>query len=252
MKDALKQIARKGFHAVGLELTRHRPEATEAGRFGRLLKQRGIDLVVDVGANKGGFAGKVREAGYKGPLVSFEPLREVHRLLESLSAADPAWTLAPRMALGAEPGEATLHVAGNSSSSSLLPMLPTHAEAAPASAYVAEERVPVQRLDAALPALMGTDARRILLKIDTQGYERPVLEGAAGLLDRIDTLQLELSLVPLYEGQWLLADFLPDLTEKGFVLWSLSEVFSDPRTGQLLQVDGVFVREGRSAPGQAS
>lgn len=243
MKHVLKQILKKGFHALGVEVTRHRPESSEIHRFGRLLREREIGLVVDVGANKGGFAGKVRAAGYAGPLISFEPLQEAHQILQTLAAESSTWTIAPRMALGAEPGEARLHVAGNSSSSSLLPMLKAHEEAAPGSAYIAEETVQIQRLDGVLPGWLDPLPNRMLLKIDTQGYERQVLEGAAGILDKVDILQLELSLLPLYEGQWLLEEALARLNTLGYTLWSLSEVFADPRSGRLLQVDGVFVRE---------
>lgn len=246
-REAIKSFIRRSFHRVGLDLRRYRPEATESHRLMRLLRETRIDLVLDVGANHGGFAAKVRSGGYQGDLISFEPLEDAHRALQALKADDPFWVIAPRMALGEAESQAVLHVAGNSSSSSLLPMLDAHQSAAPASAYIAEETVPLQRLDAVLPGLApySKDAR-IFLKIDTQGYERQVLEGAQALMPQIRVVQLELSLLPLYEGQWLLDDFLPYMKGIGFRLWSLSEVFVDPRTGRLLQVDGVFVRESFS------
>jgi FkbM family methyltransferase len=242
--EAIKKFIRKSFHRAGLDLKRYRPEATESYRLMRLLRTEGVDLVVDVGANHGGFATKMRDGGYRGDLISFEPLEGAHQVLQMLKANDSSWVIAPRMALGEAEGQAMLHVAGNSSSSSLLPMLDAHQSAAPASAYIAEEPVPLRRLDMALPALAPySEDARIFLKIDTQGYERQVLEGAHGLIPQIHAIQLELSLLPLYEGQWLLDDFLPYMKGIGFILWSLSEVFVDPRTGRLLQVDGIFARE---------
>lgn len=243
-REAIKKLIRRCFHRVGLDLRRYRPEATESHRLIRLLRETGIDLVLDVGANHGGFATKVRDGGYQGGLISFEPLAGAHQALQALKIDDPHWVIAPRMALGETEGQTVLHVAGNSSSSSLLPMLDAHQSAAPTSAYIAEEVVPLRRLDAVIPGLApySKDAR-IFLKIDTQGYERQVLEGSRGLMPQIRVLQLELSLIPLYRGQWLLDDFLPYMKGIGFSLWSLSEVFVDPSTGRLLQVDGVFVRE---------
>lgn len=243
IRSALKTFIREGFHRVGLDIRRHRPEATEGYRLMQILQAKSIDLVLDVGANHGGYAEKIRKAGYEGAILSFEPQSKVHECLEIQARHDPKWTIAPRAALGDVEGEAVLHVAGNSSSSSLLQMLPAHQDAAPQSAYVGEETVPLRRLDTLVRAWPGgTPAARMLLKVDTQGYERAVLAGAEGLLSQIHIIQLELSLLPLYEGQWLLEDFLPHMKSLGFDLWSLSEVFTDPRSGRLLQVDGVFVR----------
>ena len=44
-------------------------------------------------------------------------------------------------------------------------------------------------------------ARSPYLKIDTQGYEWKVLEGATEVLNYLCGIQLEVSLLPLYEGQ---------------------------------------------------
>ena len=82
----------------------------------------------------------------------------------------------------------------------------------------------------------------VFLKIDTQGYEEQVMNGAHALMKNIVGLQLEISLVPLYEAHSLLDDMLQILKEKGFELWGISTVFSDPHTAQLLQIDATFFR----------
>ena len=82
------------------------------------------------------------------------------------------------------------------------------------------------------------------IKIDTQGYETQVMNGAKKLMSQIVGLQVEISLVPLYKGQCLFDEMLKKLKNYGFELWSISTVFSDPNTGQLLQVDGVIVKSG--------
>ncbi len=120
-------------------------------------------------------------------------------------------------------------------------MLDLHTGAAPTSATVRTEQVPLVRLDdAAAPYCQPHD--RLFLKIDTQGYEWQVLQGAPHLLSLAIGVQLELSLVPLYQDQMLMPTLMEFLTARGFQLWGLTPGFTDPRTGQMLQVDGVFFR----------
>jgi hypothetical protein len=75
-----------------------------------------------------------------------------------------------------------------------------------------------------------------------------VLKGAEGLLQRTAAIQLELSLVPLYEGAPKFVDMIAYVESKGFELFSLVSGFSDRRIGRLLQVDGFFVRPELISP----
>jgi hypothetical protein len=92
--------------------------------------------------------------------------------------------------------------------------------------------------------------KRVFLKADVQGYERQVLDGVAGHLDRITGLQLELSMVPLYEGGWLYDEALDWARQQGFLLMRLIPGFTDQRRGQMLQADGVFFRSLKCAKGE--
>lgn len=239
---SLRLLARR----AGLDVSRFRPDASTTARLGALLAHHRIDLVIDVGASDGEFARELRLAGFRGPIVSFEPLRAAHRELTANAGGDPDWRVAPRMALGERDCEATIHVAANSRSSSLLPMLLSHVEAAPDSSTVATEAVPLRRLDGVDHLFSG--ASRIYLKIDTQGYEAAVLAGAQGLLPRIAGIQVELSTVPLYEGQPLYGELLERLRGYGFELWGIAPGFFHPGHGRLLQFDGVFFREKSELP----
>jgi FkbM family methyltransferase len=235
--------ARAVARRFGLEVHRHDRMQVPALRLAGLLGRLGVDLVVDVGANDGGFVRDLRAAGHAGAVLSFEPLAAAHQQLTRVASGDAAWQVAPRCALGAEAGLATLHVAANSVSSSLLAMLPAHLQAAPDSAEIGSEAVPVRRLDdVRMPGLDA--ARRLFIKIDTQGFELPVLEGAGRTLERCVALQLELSLRPLYQGQALWQELLQWLGERGFEVWDLVSGFRDPADGRLLQFDGVLVRRG--------
>jgi hypothetical protein len=133
-----------------------------------------------------------------------------------------------------------MHRSGNSVSSSLLPMLRAHEEAAPESRMVAQETVPVQRLDRH-PAVRAIDGD-FFVKLDTQGYELHVLRGAEHVMDRIAGLMLEASLVPLYDGQPLLAEVIAFLERWNFTVVDLLPEFQHPKNGQMLQVDLIAVR----------
>jgi FkbM family methyltransferase len=235
-----KRLVKGGFARAGYDIRRRSVDG-RGPRRGLILQTRGVDLILDVGANVGQYATEVRECGYAGDLISIEPLSAAFTQLAAKSARDPRWQVL-RSCVGAEQGRLTLHVSGNSQSSSVLPMLDRHANAAPASRYVAEEVVDVQPLD----VLVGeaVEAHQApYLKVDTQGFEHEVLRGAPKILERVVGVELELSLVPLYEGQTLMADLVRQMTDAGFRLASLEKGFWDPITGESLQMDGIFLRD---------
>jgi hypothetical protein len=145
------------------------------------------------------------------------------------------------MAIGDRIGDVELNVAANSASSSLLAMLPRHAEAAPYSRFVGTELVPMTTLADAL-AKHAPNAARPFVKMDVQGYERRILEASRSSLRRIAALQVEGSLVPLYDGETLLLDLLLFLQAENFTLVSVEPGFADPVSGQLLQLDALLIR----------
>lgn len=223
-------------HRAGFDVTRE----TFRRYFVRSLRERGVDQVLDIGANVGQFGLALRRAGFTGRIVSVEPLGTAYERLAHVAAADPAWT-PQRAGVGAEAGVLTMHRSANSVSSSVLPILDRHVRAAPESAYVASEEVPGTTVDA-LVAQHQLRPESALLKIDVQGYELPVLQGAAATLDCFAAVRTEMSLVPLYDGQALLPEVLAELQGHGFHLWDLERGFVEPVTGRLLQADGVFFR----------
>jgi FkbM family methyltransferase len=213
------------------------------------LDRFGIDVVLDVGANTGQYGRELRRLGYRGRIVSFEPLRAAFEELERNAMGDPAWSTV-RLAMGSADTEATLHVSGKSASSSLLDMLPRHTEVAPETAYVAEERVDVRCLDHVIDTYCSR-SDRVLLKIDTQGFESEVLAGARESLNWIAGVQMELSMVPLYLSEKLVEDLIASVRAHGLVPYWLNHGFKDPSSQQLLQVDGLFFRDA-SGPNATS
>jgi FkbM family methyltransferase len=207
-----------------------------------LLRQVEPRAVIDVGANIGQFASWVRESGYTGEIISFEPQPEEHAVLVESAKSDPAWTVAPRCALGAGDGTVQIHVSANSQSSSILPMLDLCSDNAPTAAYVDAIETPVRRLDDVL-AEVGFDPRDSLLKIDTQGFETEVLRGATATLPVIAAANVELSLAPLYEGQALASEIFALFGAAGLELSIINDCFNTG-DGQILQIDGSFTRVG--------
>jgi hypothetical protein len=134
-----------------------------------------------------------------------------------------------------------INIAGNSYSSSLLEILPSHVKSAPESVYVGHEEIKVRTLDDVYPNI-ANESDKVYLKIDTQGFEKQVLDGGLGVLPHIATVELELSLVPLYQDQLLFPAMCELMSGFGYVLVSLEPEFWDPSSGELLQVNGTFHR----------
>ncbi|SDL82767.1 FkbM family methyltransferase [Streptomyces wuyuanensis] len=234
--------ARKAVQRFGFDVNRF-PECSYDYRTVRLLRHSGADVVLDVGANRGQYGHNLRRFGYRGRIVSFEPLRGPFEALRRRAAADPLWTVFP-YAVGDERTSVTLNVAGNSGlSSSVLPMLPRHAEACPDSRYVGRQEAEQYRLDDLWPQLAEPEDR-VFVKLDVQGYEEAVLRGAEDLARRCCGLQLEASCVPLYEGGPLLHQVMDTAQRRyGLTLMAVVPGFTDRRTGQMLQCDVVFLRD---------
>ena len=205
-----------------------------------LLEHFSIDRILDVGANEGQYARRMRALGYRGALVSFEPVAASFSILAGRSARDPRWA-AVRAALGERDGETVMHVSEMSVYSSILQRSERLELRHPGSVATREETVPMRRLDSVFSQYVRPDDR-VLLKIDTQGYERAVLEGAADSLSNVTGVQLELSFEPLYEGETSASRMLEYLAARGFTLMSLEPLSDNLRAGELLQGDGLFFR----------
>lgn len=228
---AANQLARRG-----LEVRRH-----AAARRQAMLAKHQVDLVFDVGAATGAYGSQLRAFGYTGRIVSFEPLSGAYASLCDTVEDDGLWS-AVNCALGAEPGQATIHVAGLRESSSLLPMLDAHREAAPWNDFVSDETITINRLDDAVADIVRS-AQNPFLKIDTQGFEREVLAGGPQTVARCVGIQLELSFVPLYDGGMLVDEAIGWAYAHGFHLVGVEQGWAAP-SGEILQVDGVFTRVG--------
>ena len=238
----VKKIIKQFINSVGYDLHRLSAAASPDFQLLQSLKNFNVDMILDVGANVGQFASGLRDIGFKGKIISFEPLTTAHQKLLALTRQDPNWIVHPRCAIGDHDGEIEINIAGNSVSSSVLPMLELHSSAANGSAYVGSERVLISKLDTIAPPYLK-QANNPFLKIDTQGFEWQVLDGAKMILPKMCGVLCELSLIELYQGQHLWLEIIQRLGEQDFSLWTLQQGFTDLRDGRALQVDAIFFRK---------
>lgn len=241
IKDQALKLIRGVINPVGYDLVKYRI-TNPAHVILNILKNNNIDTLLDVGANVGQYTMELIRAGFKGRVISFEPLSGAYEILKMNASKRKNWELF-NYALGEAEKVAPIHVSGHSPSSSFLPMTSAHLEAAPGSGYIKEELIEIKTLDAVFGSL-GLEGG-IFLKIDTQGYEKKVLDGAINSLPLIKGIQLELSATRLYEGEESYYSICSFLEEKNFRLVRIIPGFSDKASGEMLQFDAIFLRKAK-------
>jgi FkbM family methyltransferase len=238
--------------AVRPRLARHGIALGKAPMFNRLdhalmrvLQGYDIDCVLDVGAHRGESVRFLRRmCGWKGPIVSFEPVHSDFVELVRAMEHDHAWR-GIETALGATGGTATIrHFPKGSQFDSLLPLSDLGQRFFPVIASdIEHEPVVVQRLDAVIddaPEVLPGDAA--LLKIDAQGSDLDILRGATKCMDRVASLQIELPVLAIYEGLPTLGSAIDEVTAYGFDLVGLFPIARDDDL-RVLEFDGLFVRK---------
>ena len=225
LRPALKRIVEQGASRLGYQVI---PEwrlksLPHAQHLRQLFDRLGIDTVLDVGANVGGYRRFLRtQVGFTGRIVSFEPVPSVYASLAQDAGQDPSWRGMP-MALGDADGLLEINVTNRTTMSSFL----TRDEARlkglgyqhllNVTDVVRTEQVPVRRLDSVFDDAVGGRAEaRVFLKCDTQGFDLKVIDGASASLRSIMALQIELSFKPIYEGAPAYATVLEHATSLGF------------------------------------
>jgi len=211
----------------------------------RFLRLYDVDAIFDIGANVGNSGTRFRQMGFEGPIVSFEPVASLYAQLSDRARHDELWRTV-QVGLGTEHGTAEIQLSGvRHTASSLLPMTPALADyfAAydPQHGPAGVETIALCRLETFIASHYPL-GDRLFLKLDVQGYEKQVLAGAGDGLQRVVGLKLEMSVVPLYEGEVPYAQTIAELAARGFALCGFENGHTDPGTGVLCQVDGIFFR----------
>lgn len=176
------------------------------------IEDRRIDVVIDVGANVGQFGRTLRESGYRGRIVSFEPIASAFQVLAKAAAGDNNWE-ANQCGLGAASGTAQLNVSELSVFSSILDSTSAGTRHDKRMAVDHVEEISIRTLDEIAAPIEG----KILLKVDTQGYERQVIEGGRQTLPRLAGILMELPIIHTYEGVWQFHEAIKFMDDAGFV-----------------------------------
>lgn len=199
---------------------------------------RNYDTVIDIGGNRGQFALFARSRFPKSRIISFEPLSECAVLYRKIFNDDPD-TILHEVAVGPSHRSEVMHVTSDRDSSSLLPPAKQQ-EAIFGSRKDAERKIQMVRLN----EKVGTEelGRRVLLKIDVQGFELEALRGCEDLLPLILDIYVECSYVELYERQTSASEVVAFLASQGFSLAGVFNQFIDPAVGPV-QADLLFRRQ---------
>ena len=219
----------------------------------RFLSVFCIDALIDVGANEGQYAIQARrDAGFAGHIFSFEPNPDVFAVLERNAARDAKWYVF-NMALSDFDGGVTFNImAANQFSSIAKPsdtLDPIFTERNRVERTV---EAPCRRLDGMLDELLSPyGLSRPFLKMDTQGHDRSVCEGADGRLGDMIGVQSELAVRPQYDGASDYRDMIAYLEAKGF----MPNAFFANNKGHfplLVEMDGIFLRADLARDGATS
>lgn len=206
-KRRVRQIAQDVLAPVvsrlGLELSRRGAawELIEPEQLRRFLARFDVDCVFDVGANAGQYGSRLREVGFSGRIISFEPNPEVVTKLRSVAQHDELWVV-KEIALDSVSRPVTFNLMKEDQFSSL--HSPEHSAT---SAFVAKNAVErkisltTQTLDELYPSLKREFGfQRPFLKMDTQGHDVEVVKGGLSCIGGFIGLQSELAITRLYEG----------------------------------------------------
>jgi FkbM family methyltransferase len=197
--------------------------------------------VIDIGANTGQFAIATARLWAPQTLIVVEPLPQACDRLREMFGRQPGVEV-HACAIGDVPGKAIFHVSQHIHCSSLLRQNDIHRQAFPEAAPGGEIQVEIRTID---EVVGGRDLPRpSLLKLDIQGYELRALSGAAETLRRIDLVLVEASMRPMYDGEAIFSALQDYLRVAGFVFERPVDFLADPRTGEILQMDCLFVRAG--------
>lgn len=205
----------------------------------QLLGQLRPDLIIDVGANRGQFALAALKVLPNANVTCFEPLNSAFAVLSSLFRGNDR-VLIHKTAIGDLDSEIAINISNREDSSSLLSIGNLQTESFPGTHSLGTEVVSVRRLS----NLVSQEvlAKTTLLKIDVQGFELQVLQGAAELLDKIEFIYVECSFMELYKDQALASDIISFLFARGFRLNGVHNT-SVNKKGIAVQADFLFANK---------
>ena len=184
--------------------------------------------IVDVGAYRGDWSRMAHAIWPDAAIVMIEPNREQSGCLNAL-AAELHGTLHCELLGPVDGQEVTFHVMATGSS-----VLPERSDV--------PRRTETRKL-ATLDTLLADKPDVDLLKIDAQGYELSILDGAAKILPTVQAVLIETALIDVNEGSPILHEVVRYMHDRGFVAFDILEMHRRPLDHALCQIDILFCRE---------
>lgn len=205
-----------------------------------LLRELRANVVLDVGANVGQYADRLRRNGYRGRIVSFEPVAHLSAALREKAATDDDWRVHD-YALGEEEGEADINVVPGTMSS-LLQASQFGKDWSGRLRQSHRETIRIRRLRDVLDEVTdGVADPRVYLKMDTQGFDLQTFRGAGDRVAELVGLQSEVSCVPIYDGMPRMAEQLTEYERAGFEITGMFPVSRDKPTLRVIEFDVVMI-----------
>lgn len=229
---------------IGYDLVRTGKDILLPRHLRNLFHLAQIDCVLDVGANHGQYGKMLRDLGYRGRIISFEPVSASYQRLQATAARDLHWDVY-NFALGAKEEKLEINVTAASDFASFLPPSDFSRQTFGETITVEKrEQVMIKRLDDIFAEVTaGQKAYAIHLKMDTQGYDLEVLRGGQTTIKKITTLQSELSVLPVYDGMPDYLKALADYRRAGFEVTGIFPVSRHRESLTVIEFDCVLHRQ---------
>ena len=208
----------------------------------RTLVNYNIDLVLDIGANEGQFAKKIIQYGYNKEILSFEPIKSVHKQLLINSKKYQNWKIYKSCAFGKSTSTKKINISKNTVSSSFLKINKIHLDIEPNAEFVGKENVKLLSLNNFLNKKKFR-SKKIFIKIDTQGYEKNIILGGNKVLNKVTGIMIETAISKVYKSEAIYLDMIKLMKKFGFKIWSIERGFTNKKTGQVLQMDIIFINK---------
>lgn len=238
MINFLKQLTKKAFNQIGLDIIR----ISKSPRHSLLgLRKLPIKTIIDVGANKGQFAKYIKPLFPEALLYCFEPLPEPFKELKKWAEKQRNGSVTVfNLALGDNEGtlEIYSHVEHNPSSSFLK------------TSKICENFYPFTKKQVSIPVKMMTLDKwirslsdpvcpEILIKLDVQGYEDRVIQGGRETFSIAKACILEVNIDHLYKQQTTFKDISLLLYNLKFhYVGNLSQTYADD--GHVIYINAIF------------
>ena len=225
----MKEIVRKIINLLGYEIKKKKRNF--------FLKNK-IDLIIDVGAHRGEFAIDVLGENFEGKIISFEPQSKIYDVLLKNSSKFENWHVHERCGIGKKNKNLKLNIMNETTCSSFFVPTKNLLSIDPNSRIIKKEKTKIFSLNN-LFSKNYKIKKNTFLKIDTQGYDKYVLDGASKILKKLLYVQMELAIEPLYKNEINYESMIKYMKKRGFIIWKLGGVIENLK-GKSMSFDIIF------------